>query len=82
MYRSLSSTIDLAIVKSLVIIPIQIYDMSMCNPAPLSLAALMNLPGKWMNLERKTAVFTLRTSDEERLKLRKVSKYTTKALGT
>ena len=42
----------------------------------------MNLPGKWMTLERKTAVFTLRTSDEERLKLRKVSKYTTKALGT
>ena len=38
----------------------------------------MNLPGKLMSLERKTAVFTLRTSDEERLKLRKVSKYTTK----
>ena len=35
-----------------------------------------------MTVERKTAVSTLRTSDEERLKLRKVSKYTTKALGT
>ena len=35
-----------------------------------------------MTLERKTAVLTLRTSDEERLKLQKVSKYTTKALGT
>ena len=36
-----------------------------------------------MTMERKTAVFTLRTSDEERLKLRKVSsKYTTKALDT
>ena len=43
---------------------------------------LMNLPRKWMMLERTTAVFTLRTSDEERLKLRRVSKYTTKALGT
>ena len=27
-------------------------------------------------------VFTLKTSDEERLKLWKISKYTTKALGT
>ena len=34
-----------------------------------------------MTLERKTAVFTLRISDEERMKLRKVSKYTTKTLG-
>ena len=42
---------------------------------------LNEFTGKWMTLERKTAVFTLRTSDEERLKLRKVSKYTTKALG-
>ena len=37
--------------------------------------------GKWMTFERKTAVFMLRTSDEERLKLRKVRNYTTKALS-
>ena len=56
-------------------------ERSMFSYMHLCTSTLNEFTGKWMTLERKTAVFTLRTFNEERPKLQKVRKYTTKALG-